>query len=189
MGLLLNISVLSHLNISDLVDLINWANEVNRRVHLLIQVLDLRSVVHCDHHVLPVVCLIDYLGWLLLLLLGIGRVLEEIVQLRLQRHVLDFVIIPVLPQLLYLLNVLLHFFAHGFVLVFESIALELVMLRLINYLLLVEDFLLQLRYFRFMILCFEFLLNFRFQNISFVLESPPLAPSQTIFFDVSFKVL
>lgn len=70
--LLYYISVLAHLNVSDLVDLINLSDQVYRRVHLLTQLLYLCSVIHSNHHVLSVVCLIDYLGWLLLLLLGIS---------------------------------------------------------------------------------------------------------------------
>lgn len=125
-------------------------------------------VVHCYHHILPIFSLVDYLS-LLLLLLDVGRVLKEVVKLGLQRHVLNFVIVSVLSELLDLLYVLLHLFAHGFVLILQRISLKLVVLRLVNDLLLVKDFLLQLGNLGLVVLCLQFFFNLGLQYISFVL--------------------
>ena len=145
---------LAHLNITDLVDLINLAYKVNRWIGLVRKLLNLLIVVHSYHHVLPILSLVDYLS-LLLILLDVGGVLKKVVELRLQRHVLNFVIVSVLSQLLDLLNVLLHLFPHGFVLVLQRIPLELVVLRLVNDLLLIEHFLLQLGNLGLVVLCFQ----------------------------------
>jgi len=153
--------VRSHGNITDRVNLINLTYKIDGRVHLIRQLLNLLRIIDRNYRVLSIFGLIDYLSRSLLFLwLTIRRILEKIVELRLQRHVLNFIVVPVLSELLDLLDILLHLFAHGLILIFECISLKLIVLRLIDYFLLVKDFLLKFGYLRFMVFCLKFLLNF-----------------------------